>query len=150
MSNKVILFTNPDCAACLEQNEVLQAYAAKINKVISINEVNVNNYPNKFQFVEVTPTWAIQLNENNYFKYEGVINDDEDLGMIVKASASSFGSKRVNSKNRLIKKLKSKKKSRRSNFRFGNTKPLMENINNLAFYGKNFPNGQGFNIPNSF
>ena len=153
MSNKVILFTNPDCGACVKQNEVLQAYAAKINKNISINEVNVNNFPDKFQFVEATPTWAVKLDGNNYFKYEGVIDDDEDLGMIVNANNSSFGMvKRTQNKNKLIKKLKSKKKGRRSNyrFRFGNKKPLMENINNLAFYGKNFPNGKGFNIPNSF
>jgi hypothetical protein len=151
MSNKIILFTNPECGACIQQNEVLQAYAAKLNREFIINKVNVDDFPDKFEFVEVTPTWAINLDGNNYYKHEGVIEDDEYLGMIVNASGSSFGKKKRLKCVELIKKLKSKKKGRRSNFRFGSNKsPLMENINNLAFYGKNFPNGQDFNIPNSF
>jgi thiol-disulfide isomerase/thioredoxin len=151
MPEKIILFTTPECGACQKQNEVLQAYAAKLNREIVINEVNVDKFPDRFGFIEVTPTWLVIQPDtpNQYFKYEGIIDEDDLLEMIVNESSSSFGRGRAVKRSRfgsqLINKLRKKARSG-----FGNAKPLMENINNLAFYGKNFPNGQGFNIPNSF
>lgn len=154
MPEKIILFTTPDCGACQKQNKILQAYAAKLNKEIVINEVNVDKFPDRFGFVDVTPTWLVLQPDtpNVYFKYQGIIEEDDLIEMIVNGSSSSFGRrhavKRSGFGSKLIEKLK--KKAKRSNFGFGNAKSLMENINNLAFYGKNFPNGEGFNIPNSF
>jgi len=118
-----ILFMSPGCGACKEQKKILDNHFRSKGQSATVNYINVDNYPNDFSFVTVTPTWAFPQGKENYKLYRGII---EDPRMI--ESVSSFGGKRSN--------------------RFG--KELYESINNLDYYGKNFPNGKGFNLPESF
>jgi len=87
-----------------------------------VNYINIDRFPERFKYIKATPTWAIPQGNNKYILHEGIINDPGSL--------SAFG------------------KTRRT--RFGESVPLYPNINDLAVYGKTFPNGKGFEIPNSF
>jgi hypothetical protein len=124
MPEQIILFTDPGCGACQQQAAELQKAAAKLGKSVSINQVDLSKFPN-FP-VEVTPTWAILQNGNEYYKHEGVVSRPDLLEKILNISNTGFGSRRS---------------------RFGAVNEL---VNSLAVYGKNFPNGEGFNIPGSF
>jgi hypothetical protein len=86
----------------------------------NISMVNVDRFPDKLNFIEYTPTWAFPQGNETYALKPGVISD---LSNVIK---------------------------RKNNFRFGAEKKLLPNINNLAVYGKNFPDNKGFDIPNSF
>ena len=126
MANSPILFMSPGCGACIKQEKILRDYFMSIGKHAVINLINLDRFPGKFKDIQFTPTWAFPQGGDKYKLYPNIIEDPK----MIKA-VSSFGRKRSN---------------RRS--RFG--AELLPNINNLAVYGKNFPNGKGFDIPQSY
>jgi hypothetical protein len=122
-NNSPILFISPTCGACVQQKQILNDVLSGQGKSAVLSQINVDRFPeNQFGFIKVTPTWAFPQENQKYLLYEGVISDPE-----------------------FIKKITSNRNSK-----FGNAKKLLENINNLDYYGKNFPNNNGFQIPTSF
>ena len=89
-----------------------------------INYVNVDRFPDRFKFLKVTPTWVFPQGNNTYRIHEGLLNPE---------TFSAFG----------------KRRGRKTRFGKENV-PLYPNINDLAVYGKTFPNNKGFEIPPSF
>jgi len=120
MANKIILFTSPKCGACIQQEKILREYFK--DKRATIYTINIDKFPQKFKFVKFTPTWAFPMGGEKYKLYTNIIDDPKML-----MSVNSFGSRKS---------------------RFG--EKLYDGINNLAVYGKNFPDNKGFEIPNSF
>jgi len=116
MVNKIILFESPTCGACILQKKILSEHFK--GKTPDILTVNVDNFPNKLDFIQFTPTWAFPQGNQTYKLIPNIIKD---------LSTLSFGKRRM---------------------RFG--KELLPNINDLAVYGKNFPDNKGFQIPNSY
>jgi hypothetical protein len=113
-----ILFMSPSCGACQQQKKYLSQFPP-------FRVVNVDNFPNKFQFIQAIPTWAFPMGNEKYRIHEGIIESPQQF---------SFGKKR-----------KARRSVRRS--RFGANDDV---VNPLAVYGKNFPNGQGFSSSNSY
>uniref|UniRef100_A0A6C0B062 Glutaredoxin domain-containing protein n=1 Tax=viral metagenome TaxID=1070528 RepID=A0A6C0B062_9ZZZZ len=93
------------------------------SNIKNIKYVNIDRFPDRFRFIRATPTWAFPQGNESYKLHEGIINPE----------LLSFGRRR---------------NMRRT--RFGETPKLLPNINDLAVYGKNFPNGKGFEIPDSY
>ena len=122
----VILFMSPGCGACIQQEQLLQDYFGK--DISKIKQVNLDKHSHGFDFVEVTPTWAFPIGGEKYRIHRGAIEPRLLENIINK---SSFG----------------RKPNKRKSY-FG--EKLLDGINNLAYYGKNFPDTKGFNIPNSF
>jgi len=127
MKESVIMFMSPGCGACQSQKQVLNDYFISQGKTHKLNVVNVDKYPNKFKYVEVLPTWMFILpGGKTCVMKTGVLPPQEIFG----------GNPPV-------------KFGRRRRSMFGEKSPLYPGINDLAYYGKNFPNGKGFNIPDS-
>jgi len=123
MEKSPILFMSPTCPACIHQKEVLAKYSEATGKPLTVYTVNIDNFPNDFPFVKSLPTWIFPTGDGKNYKVRAEIIENPNF---------SFGAR--------------KRRGRKS--RFGET--LLPNINNLAVYGKNFPNGEGFNISESY
>jgi hypothetical protein len=126
--NKVpILFTSKTCGACKNQLDLISKhFKGKSNTFINIIDVDKHNIP----FIQYTPTWYIPNKNGGYSVYDSVINNPKDFDKLV-SKGSAFG-----------------KKTRKT--RFGNDDSYLPQLGTWEKYGKNFPNGKGFNIPSSF
>jgi len=129
--NNIILFLSSSCGACKLQKKILDSYF-KTKKNINVIFLDDPKNNGKFLNIKVTPTLGITRKNGTMEIYEGVI---ENPAVFETMSFRQRGSKKRNVK-------------RRS--RFGADKTLYPNINNLAVYGKNFPDNKGFEIPTSF
>ena len=128
MKESVIMFMSPSCGACQSQKEMLNDYFISRGKRHKLDTVNVDKYPDRFKYIEVLPTWMFILPGGKTCKMKtGVLPPEEIFGGSVK-----FGRARA----------------RRS--RFGAKPPLYPGINDSEYYGKEFPNGEGFSIPQSY
>jgi hypothetical protein len=123
MSNSPLFFMSPECGACKSQKKLLNDYYLSTGKTATINMVNVDQYPGRFNYVKALPTWLIPLGNGKSLLTEGIIQPEKLM---------SFG------------------KKKKKGYLFGNTKTLYPGINDRDYYGKDFPNGKGFNIPPSF
>jgi len=131
--NKPVLFLSSTCGACKLQKEILDRYF-KTKRNISVIYLDDPKNDGKFQNIEATPTLGIPRSDGTMEIYEGVIENPAML------ETMSFGSRR-----------RTTKRSTKRKSRFGaQTPPLYPNINNLAVYGKNFPDYKGFDIPQSY
>jgi hypothetical protein len=130
--NKPVLFLSSTCGACKLQKEILDRYF-KTKRNISVIYLDDPKNDGKFQSVEVTPTLGIPRSDGTMEIYEGLIENPAML------ETMSFGSRRRTTK----------RSTKRKNW-FGAEKTLYPNINNLAVYGKNFPDYKGFQINSSF
>ncbi len=117
--NKPILFKQDGCGACIEQDKYLHE-----NFSGTIYQVNLSKFPNQFEFIQFTPTWAIPLGGDRYRLFSEIVKTPQQLERL-----NTFGRKRGS--------------------RFGN-KTALPGINDLQVYGKNFQDGQGFKTNNSF
>ena len=113
MKNESILFMSPGCGACVQQKKILDDYYRSKGKSSTIKMVNVDRFPDKFDFIKVTPTWAVPQGDQKYALYPGIKDPS-------RSGRSAFG------------------------------KSFYDGINNLDYYGKNFPNGKGFDVGTSF
>jgi hypothetical protein len=121
MNNQPILFMSPKCGACKSQKKILNDYFISKGITGSIQMVNVDKYPTRFAFVEVLPTWLFPVANGKFSIQTGILNPNQVF---------SFGNKRGS--------------------KFGNKLPLYTGINDLEYYGKNFPNNKGFVLPESY
>jgi hypothetical protein len=133
--NKPVLFLSSTCGACKLQKEILDRYF-KTKKNVSVIFLDDPKNNGKFQNVEVTPTLGIPRSDGTMEIYEGVIENPA----VLETLTTSFGSRRRRT---------TKRSTKRKNW-FGSDKVLYPNINNLAVYGKNFPDDKGFEINSSF
>jgi len=125
MKESVIMFMSPGCGACQSQKQALNDYFISQGKTHKLDIVNVDKYPNKFKYIDVLPTWMFILpGGKTCVMKTGVLPPQEIFG----GSPVKFGRKRSSM--------------------FGKT--LYPGINDRDYYGKDFPNGKGFNIPDSY
>ena len=126
--NKVpILFTSKTCGACINQLELIKKhFKGKNNAFINIVDVDKHNVP----FIEYTPTWYIPNKNGTYSVYNSVISNPKDFDKLV-TKGSAFG-------------------KRKSRFGENNGPSYLPQLGTWEKYGKNFPNGGGFNVPLSF
>jgi hypothetical protein len=133
MEKSPILFMSPSCPACQHQKQIISQWKSPK----TVYTVNVDKFPNDFGFVKSLPTWIFPTGDGLHYRvHPEIIENPQMLANV------SFGKK---PKRKLVQP--KRKCTRRS--RFGET-ALLPNINDLAYYGKNFPNGGGFNTPDSF
>ena len=124
--NKVpILFTSKTCGACIQQLNLLSDYFKGKSVNIMTVDVDKHNVP----FIHFTPTWYVPNKKGSYNVYNSIINNTKDFDKLV-FKESAFGKKR--------------------RCRFGKDTSYLPQMGNWAKYGRNFPDGGGFNMPNSF
>lgn len=88
MKNSPILFMSPGCGACIEQKKILDDYFSSKGKSVTLSQINVDRFPDKFKFIKVTPTWAFPIGNQKYMLHPGIISEPS---ILVNSRKSGFG-----------------------------------------------------------
>jgi hypothetical protein len=162
-SEKAIMFGDSNCKFCLLQIKLLENHFGKGVKNKVVNYYNLQVYPapsfivNRSGEVQ-TPTWLLPNNKLHF----GIIKDPKMFESITKKS--SFGKKKRTVKRKVAVKRRTpiKRKApvlvckngvcplRKSKFGECLQSSSVPQIDSLVQCGKNFPNGKGFDVPNSW
>jgi hypothetical protein len=109
------------CGACAMQKKILK-HAFKNGHFLYIH----SPFSKPVLKLQALPTWYIPTGNGNGYLHKGVIDGNGKIK---------------------LKDLLERKKPVKRSFKFGQDIP---EVGSLAKYGRNFPNGQGFEIQNSF
>jgi hypothetical protein len=159
-SEKAIMFGDSNCKFCLLQIKLLENHFGKGVKNRVIDYYDLQRFPAPSFIVKngnvQTPTWLLPNNKLHF----GVIKDPKMFESITKKS--SFGKKKRTKVAVKRKKTPVKRKIvvpvckngvcplRKSKFGQCLQSSSVPQIDSLVQCGKNFPNGKGFDVPNSW
>jgi hypothetical protein len=156
-NNFAVVVSADGCPACDEQKKIIKKhFKGKSAKIVFINVGNDNkNVPPEIKNADgsfSTPTFIL-VNEGKKRILPGVQDEPAILELLDVSGSSGFGKRK---KAVTIKRKKVVPVKRKGRSRFGqdvaqnSDNYLIPQTNVLATYGRNFPNGKGFEIPNSF
>ena len=166
-----LMFGSSDCKACLTQiAKFIKHYGNDPNRSVMYYDLKRKKPPDFILDKDGTytmPTWVLK----NGKIIKGVINDKNMFDELTyKVSKTSFGKKRKPVKRKTVVKRKPVKRKpvkrktvvkslckngvcpllRKNKFGECLQSSVVPQIDSLVQCGKNFPNGEGFNIPNSW
>jgi len=149
--NSAIIVSADDCGACDEQKRIIKNYFRGRNTKIPFINVDKNNgnVPKEIKDSDgsfSTPTFILYNKGEDKIKILPGVTDDPDILELLYTGNSNFGKRKPVKSKKPVKA----KKPVKQRVRFGNIQNVIPQLDTLAIYGKNFPDGKGFQIPNSY